>query len=228
MTGQNSNGESVNFVESLQNDFVHFTGTASNPYSSTLATLNAAGIPDTSVVQGTVFRNFTNSYLNLGLTGGEISSPDNPFANVVYHGQGQPASNSRLWFGGWGSTDSAGFEVLLPYSEGKLEVYVGGYAGGINGGGRLTAEIGGLQSTAALFVSGEGDFGGHWGGVFTVLWQSEIPNSVLSVSLANIPEWDSGNTGLIAARVVPEPTAFGIGAVAALWLGFGRKRHGSG
>lgn len=228
VTGQNSNGELVNFAESPQIDFVHFTGTASNLYSSTLATLNAMGIPDTSVVQGTAFRNFTNSYSNLGLARGEISVSDNPFANVIYHGQGQPASNSRLWFGGWGSTDTAGLEVLLPYSEGKLEVYVGGYAGGVNGGGRLTAEIGGLQSTAALFPSDEGDFGGHWGGVFTVFWQSEIPNSLLSISLANIPEWDGGNTGLIAVRVVPEPAVAGFLGVAALCLGLRRKHRGNG
>ncbi len=153
VTGINSNGETVDLTTSSYGDFVHFTANATNEITSTLATLGPSGIPNIAVTSGAAFQNFFNTYSN---GEGEISIPNNPFAVTVVHGGGTPASNRRLWFGGWGTHDAAGFDLVLPSANGALEVFAGGFAADGSGGGTLTAVSSGGSGSSNILRSGNG------------------------------------------------------------------------
>jgi hypothetical protein len=224
VTSSNSNAVTVDVTAPPYGDFVHFTAGANNMALSVPATLGPNGIPNIGVTSGDAFQNFSNSYSN---GDGEISVSDNPFAVTVIHGSGIPASNKRLWFGGWGTLDAAGFDLELPRANGTLEVYAGGFAGGTSGGGTLSAVSSTGADTASILRSGHGTGFGPWAGVFTVAWMNETPGSLLSVSLQNVPVSASGNTGLIAAAVtIPEPGAVMLAAVAMFGVLLIQRRGG--
>jgi hypothetical protein len=198
--------------------YVHFTGTASNGVGSVSAILGPNGIPNTGVVGGGAFSLFNNNFTN-GIGDGEISAPDNPNATALVHGGGSPNPNPRLWFGAWGSTQSAVFSVTLPTSDGNLFVFGGGFTNLSGGGATLNTLFGAGEFDSSTFASPDA---GHFGVKYDVAWSGVTPGATLQVQLQNSPIAGGGNSGLIGAALAPvpepSPVVLALGAVAGLLL----------
>jgi hypothetical protein len=216
---QPTNGGSFDLTP--YSDFVHFTGTASNSGGSVFASLGSNGLPTTAIVQGSRFHNFTDTYTN---GSGQISQPDNDEVLELLHGGGSPDPNSRLWFGEWGEPESVSFDLTIPTSVGRAMLFVGG-ATEIGGGATLTATmLGSNNSDTRVYTTPDV---GHWGNTFHVYWVNETPGDTLRFELTNIPARGIGNTGVIGAALVPEPSALWLAAIGCTFLGAAALRRGN-
>ncbi len=195
-----TNGGTYNLT--THSNWVHFTANANNVVS--VAATLSGGIPTVAAVSaGNAFSNFSETFGNGG-GNGEISPADNPSAVNVQYAAG-PLSNSRIWFGTWGSTEGISFQLTVPTASGQMALYSAGNNTAAAGGASLTASFTAPveNQTATFTAAGTGS----WGALFTVNWTGRTVGDVMTLQFANVPAGGplAGNAGLIAI-VVPEPS----------------------
>lgn len=217
-----TNGESVDLT--FYSDFIHFTATASNSGGGVPAVLNGANIPTVSVTSGSVFTNFQNTYNN-GNGDGEISMPDNSKAVVAQYQSSPAASNSRIWYCSTNQSEGVSFDAALPAASGSIVLYAAGWNNQAAGKASLAVNIasGTPENASVTYTAPAINF---WGAAFTVNWTGRTVGETLSFQFQNIPQSGGGNSGLLAV-VVPEPSAYVLGSLAALvFAGAVRRRRG--
>jgi hypothetical protein len=202
-------------------NWVHFTANANNG-ASVDATLSG-GIPNVTESSGTAFSGFTDTFTNGAGGTGEISAADNANAVNVQYASG-PLSNSRIWFGTWGSTEGVSFNLTVPAASGQMLLFSAGSNSAAAGGASLAASFTSpAESQSATFTAGAI---GSWGALFTVNWTGRTVGDVMSLQFANVPAGSplAGNAGLIAV-VVPEPSTYVMAGLASAMMAGIRLRR---
>jgi hypothetical protein len=204
----------------VHDHWVHFTANASH---GTVTGLNGSGIPSGGVVAGTAFGNFSETYNNLWpYFLGEVSDESHdPYAVSLKYGPAANETDSSYWFGDWYGTTGVGFDVTLPYSDGRMDLFVGGYGNGAS----LFASGGAMSSSTSLYQ----DSFNFWGGLFQVDWAGQTVGDTLHISVTN---GGTGNAGVIGAALtpattVPLPPAIGLFALGVAGLGMLRRKAAS-
>ncbi len=183
--------------------WVHFTANASH---GTVTSLSGSGIPSGGVVVGSAFTNFSETYNNLWpYFLGEVSDDSHdPYAVSLKYGPATGDTDSSYWFGDWYGTTGVGFDVALPYSDGRMELFVGGYG---NAASLFTSD-GAMNASASLYQ----DSFYFWGGLFQVDWTGQTAGDTLRLSVIN---GGTGNAGVIGAALTSATT---VPLPGALWL----------
>ncbi len=183
-----TNGERVELGEF--DSYVHFTAMATN-LSSETAILSMSGIPDVATSSGKGFSNFTQMLSKDSDGVSRISGSETRKTVIASDSEN---SNGRIWFSGWGKQEGISFNYEVDSVSGMLFVYAGGYSTECGQASLSVDFSNGDSAKASYSAAGKG----LWGARFEIIWHGREPGDQVRIQFENIPNKNSGSSGLVA------------------------------